>query len=347
MEEKMNSKKGMSLTEVMITICILAIVAIPLYFVLADTTSKTNMSMARDYIKQEANKVLALLENDLTQARKGTYKEENGKYCIQVRENDKSDMDLEYTFVRPVLRRSLGNKTKKHWIVSNVVDNLEITKALDGTPGKMVINLVMKSNLPGIKDSEQPTYEQQKIIVMMEDATEQNDPFWREVGDVSKFFTMRGDLMAGIKEDASQMIQDFSKTWADALGDIKKMSLGELQKVATDLKKNLSDLKKNLNDINRDILDLDWHALYDESGLIGSIFGANKRKRKKANKVKEMVAGYKTKAEMNWESVKSAGSGMKEEAIKAMYDAKVQLFDGQAELEKNLKNVEEQIKTMQ
>ena len=346
----MNSKKGMSLTEVMITIGILAIVAIPLYFVLEDTTSKTNLAMAKDYIKQEANKVLALLENDLTQARKGSYKEENGKYTIQVRENEKSDMDLEYTFERPVLRRSLGSKTKKHWIVSKVVDNLEITKALDGTPGKMVINLVMKANLPGIKDSEQPTYEQQKIIVMMEDATEQNDPFWREVGDVSKFFTMRGDLMAGIKEDASQLIQDFSKTWAEALGDITKMSLGELQKVASDLKKNLSDLKKNLNDINRDILDLDWHALYDEAGLGTQIitFGqANKKRRKKANRVKEMVAGYKTKAEMNWESVKSAGSGMKEEAIKAMYDAKVQLFDGQAELEKNLKNVEDQIKTMQ
>ena len=346
----MNSKKGVSLTEIMIVVGILAIVAIPLYFVLADTTNKTNQTMARDFIKQEANKVLALLENDLTQARKGSYKEENGKYSIQVRENDKSDMDLEYTFERPKLRRSLGSKTKKHWIVSNVVDNLEITKALDGTPGKMVINLVMKSNLPGIKDSEQPTYEQQKIIVMMEDASEQNDPFWREVGDVSKFFTMRGDLMAGIKEDASQMIQDFSKTWADALGDIKKMSLGELQKVASDLKKNLSDLKKNLDDINKDIKDLDWHALYDEASLgeqIVSFGTANKKRRRKANHVKDLVSGYKSKAEMNWNEVKSAGKGMKEDAIKAMYDAKVQLFDGQAELEKNLKNVEDQIKTMQ
>ena len=34
---------------------------------------------------------------------------------------------------------------------------------------------------------------------------------------------------------------------------------------------------------------------------------------------------------------------MKEEAIKAMYEAKAQLFDGQAQLEANLKTIEELI----
>ena len=219
----MNRNKGVSLTEIMIVVGLLAIISIPLYFVLADSTKKTNQSMARDYVKQEANKVLNLLENDFTQARKGSYKEENGKYIIQVREDAKNDIDLEYSFKRPELRRTLGTKSKKQWLVSNVVDNIEITQALDGTPGKMVVNLRMKSNLPGLKDDEQQIHEQQKIIVMMEDASNENDPFWRDVGDVNKFFTTRGDIMAGLKEDASQLIQDFSKTWADALGDIKNM----------------------------------------------------------------------------------------------------------------------------
>ena len=350
----MKKNKGFTLTEVIITIGILMIISVPLYFVLTDSTHKANVATARDFIKQEANKVLNVLENDLTQARLiiedekiYSLKVEGNNYSIKVKKSQKDDkVDLKYTFEKPKLHRYFEGKC---WLVSKYVDSFEITKSIDGSPGKYTISLVMKANQVGLKDEEQPIYEQNKIIVIMEEATREYDPYWREVEDISDFFTTKGSVLAGLKEDATKMIQDFADTWNKTLGDVKSMSIGELTKVSGDLQKNLDDVKKNITDINKEISDLDWHALYDESSLGEKIlsFGqADKKKKKKANAVKELVAGYKSKEEMNWEEVKAKGKGMKEEAIEAMFKSKMQLFDGQAQIEANMKTVQDQLKTL-
>ena len=115
-----------------------------------------------------------------------------------------------------------------------------------------------------------------------------------------------------------------------------------------DLQNNLKEVETNLKDINQQIKDLEWEALYDRSGLIGGLFGANKRKRKSADKIKALVSGYKSKEEMSWEQVKNtARRDMKEDAIKAMFDSKVQLFDGQKQIQENIKSVEDQLKSME
>ena len=334
--------KGITLMEIMITMGILAIISIPLYYILADSNRQANLVMARDAIKQESNKILKILETDLTQARKGTYKEEsNGDICIKVRKDQKHDAELKYSFDKSnhKLSRYYEGDGKSWKIVSNKVDNFEVTKAIDETPGKMTIHLVMKSNLPGLKNDEQPLYEQNKIIVMMEDATEENDPYWREVGDINSFFQSEGNLLAGLKEDSEKMIQDLASVWEQALGDIKKMSIDELLETKNRLQNSLNDLKDNINEINQQIKDLDWEALYD-SGFLGI---GNGRKKRKANRVKELVSGYKSLEEMNWNQVKSTGSGMKEEAIKAMFDSKVELFKGQNDILSNISKVDEQL----
>lgn len=342
----MKKHKGFTLLELMIATAILSLISTAIYFFLSDSQKKANMLVARNLVKQEANKVFTILENDLTQALKGTYKEEYSEdiasFSFMVRRDEKHDAIISYKYVRPKLLRYFDGKPVPKLIL-NVVDEFEISNAIDNTPGKKVVTLITRSNLLGIRDDEQPTYEQQKIVVMMEDASDEYDPHWREVGDVDKFFKTQGNLIAGLKEDATQLIENFADTWSQAIGDIKKMTVGELQKLSLDLNKNLDDVKKNLENIDKEISDLDWHALYDESGLIGKIFGANKRKRKKANKVKEIVSGYKSLEEMNWNEVKSAGKGMKEDAIKAMYDAKVQLFEGRAKIKENIKAVEDQL----
>ena len=340
----MKKHNGFTLLELMISIAILSLISTAIYFFLSDSQKKSNMLMARNLVKQEANKIINVFESDFTQALKGSYSEEFkdgvASYSIMVRKNEKQDDILTYTFKRPKLHRIFDGRC---WLVSKNVDEFNFSKSIDNTPGKMVLDLVTKSDLVGIKEDEQPTYEQQKIIVMMEDASDEYDPHWREVGDVDKFFNTQGSLIASLKDDAKQLIENFADTWSQAIGDVKKMTVGELQKLSLDLNKNLDDVKKNLENIDKEIADLDWHALYDESGLIGSIFGANKRKRKKANKVKDIVSGYKSLEEMNWNEVKSAGKGMKEEAIKAMYDAKVQLFEGRAKIQENIKTVEDQL----
>ncbi len=182
----------------------------------------------------------------------------------------------------------------------------------------------------------------------MEEATEKNDPFWREVGDLNKFFVTEGNILAGLKEDASQLIENFAQTFGDALGDIKNMTIGELKNVVTDLKKNLLDVKTNIADINKDIKDLDWEAMYERNGVLGEIGGfftgnTNKKKREAANKVKEKIAGLKSLddfAKNSFESIKSsAKKGMDQTAIKAMYDSKKQLYEARAQIVENLDKV--------
>ncbi len=341
----MNNKKAFSLTEVMITCGILAIISVPLYYILSDSNKRANIALARDYIKQESNKIFAILENDLSQAKKGSYQKVENAFSIEVKKNTKKTDELKYTYEKPKLHRYFDGKC---WLVSNVVDSFEIAKSMDGSPGKMTVSLVLKGNQIGLRDDEQPIYEQNKIIVIVEDATEEFDPHWREVEDVNEFFATKGSILASLKEDASQLIQDFSSTWMESLNDIKNMSLAELNNVSTDLKKNLTDLRNQLDDTNKDILDLDWHALYEESGPISNFFkgNVNKKRKKNAEKIKGMVANYKSKEEMDWNAVKSAArSDLDEKALKAMFDAKVKLFEGQAQIEENISKVEEQLKS--
>lgn len=332
----MRQKKAMSLTEIMVCLFILGIISVPLYFLLSDSNKKANIALARDNIKQESTKAFKLLENDFTQARKGTFEQKENGAVIKVRKNEKKDMELKYTFDKPTLRREVDGKS---WVVSNQVEDMRIAKALDGH-GKVVVDLLMKANHVGLLDEEQPTYEQQKLIVMIEDATEPNDPFWREVGDMSKFFQTQGSLLAGLKEDASQMFQNFSDTWAGALGDIKNMTIGQLKDVVQNLKKNLEDVKGNLAGLNKDILDLDWEAMYEKKwyGFI-----SNGKKEKSAKEVKEKIAGLTSLQDMArnpFDSIrKSARKGMRIDAIKGMYDAKKQLFEARKNLREQLDKI--------
>ena len=361
----MKNRKAITMIELMVAFFLLSVLAVPLYYFLTDTTKKANIAVARDDVKREANKILSLVELDVTQAAKPTSEvdaglkavvvsgnsyvmqrkkdgavEKDGKFKYMLSSSKTRESELKYTYTKPELRRSYDGKC---WILSNKVDSFDISPSLDNTPGKYVISLVMKSNMVGLKDEEQPVYEQQKIVMCMEEATDPNDPNWREVGDLKRFVQAEGDLLKGLKEDAKQIVQDFAKIWEKTFGDISKMTKAELKSTFSDLKSSLNEVKKNLDDVNKQIKDMDWHALYDESGFLGRLFGANKRKRKNADKVKNLIAGYDKKEKMDWQEVKSiARNDMKEDAIKSMFDAKMQLFDGGKQLVDTMKQVQDQ-----
>ena len=79
------SNKGFTVMEVTITIFIMAMISIPLYFLLSDSSRQVNITAARDYIKQESNKVYKILENDLTQAKLGSFSQSNNEFSIKIR----------------------------------------------------------------------------------------------------------------------------------------------------------------------------------------------------------------------------------------------------------------------
>lgn len=329
-------KRGITLTEIMIAIGIMSIVSVPIYYLLSDSQKKANISIARDNIKQEANKILTVLENDLSQARKGSFEQPDEKnFTIKVRKSEDKDVTLRYTLLESNLYRLLEDK---RWCVSSQVDRFEVTPSPDGN-GKLVIGLGMKARHVGLNDDEQPTYEQEKLIVMMEDATEANDPFWREVGDVNKFFATEGSIMNGLKEDAEQLVENFMDTWKDLYGDIENMTVGELKNAAASLKSSLSQLQGNLRDLDKDILDLDWHVMYDR-GFLGI---GDKSKKRAATRIKNTIASMTCLQEMDWNKVKSvARRGMKERDIKNLFEAKQELYKSRKEMVETLNQIQEQ-----
>ena len=365
------NNKGFTVMELIITIFIMAMISIPLYFLLSDSSNQANVMAARKHIKQEGNKVYKVLENDLTQAKRNSFTQKGDTFSIRVRleENDdkliklkeEDDPELKYTFEKPKLYRSLQGK---RWLVSDSVDSIEITEPSEiekkDSPGKLTVNLVMKSNLPGIKDSEQPKYEQNKIIVMAEDAASVNDPNWVDIGKVGGIFQMDGNILASLKEDFEKLGESFLDEWEKTFADIKNMTVGQLKEALTKAKENLAKLQDQLKNMDGQIKDLAWDAVYErtqikEKKFLGITYGTNEKqankenaeKERRATEIKNFVASIQNASEMNWETVKQkGGSDMKagaDDALTKMFDAKNQMFDGEKKMKEGISMIEDQI----
>lgn len=365
------NKKGFTVMELVITIMIVCMISIPLYFVLSDSSNQANIIAARNHIKQEGNKVYKILENDLTQAKRNSFAQNDNSFSIRVRlqENDNKliklkeddDPELKYTFEKPKLYRSLQGK---RWLVSDSVDSIEITEPTEiekqDSPGKLTINLVMKSNLAGIKDKDQPKYEQNKIIVMAEDAASLNDPNWIDIGKVGGIFQTDGNILASLKEDFEQLGDNFIGEWEDSFADIKNMTVGKLEEALASATNSLKKLQDSMKDLDVKIKDLAWDAVYErtqieEETFLGITVGTNEEeanrenaeKERRATEVKNYVASFKNMSEMDWEAVKKkGGNDMKagaEDALTKLFDAKNKMFDGEDKMKKGISQIQEQL----
>ena len=367
----MRYNNGFTVVELVITIMIFCMISIPLYFVLSDSSNQANVIAARNHIKQEGNKVYKILENDLTQAKRNSFAQNDNSFSIRVRlqENDNKliklkeddDPELKYTFEKPKLYRSLQGK---RWLVSDSVESIDITEPSEiekqDSPGKLTVNLVMKSNLAGIKDKDQPKYEQNKIIVMAEDAASVNDPNWIDIGKVGGIFQTDGNILASLKEDFEQLGGNFIDEWEKTFADIKNMTVGQLKEALTKAKDNLTKLQDQIKNMDGQIKDLAWDAVYErtqikEKKIFGITVGTNEKqanrenaeKERRATEIKNYVAGLKNQSEMNWDVVKQkGGSDMKagaEDALTKMFDAKNKMFDGEQKMKDGLAKIQEQI----
>ena len=330
-------KQGVTLIEIMVGVVILSMISIPIYYILKESAHKRAVVFSKDHAKQEANKVLKILENDLSQARRNSFKQPSDDvYEIKVRkEGDDKDSSLRYLYLGTTLKRRFDGK---EWTVSDNVEEFSVEKTPDAV-GRLVASIKVSAAFDGIKQNEAPVYEQEKIIVMREDAAFERDKHWRDVGDVNKFFATQGSLMGSIKSDAKKLVQGFTSEFADMGKDIAGMTIGELEKVKGDLFKGLNDVKSNLTSIDKDIRELDNKAMFD-GGSDGKLSKSEKRR---ANNVKKTLAGMDTKDKMDWNKVKAAGGGgglfsdsMDVKAIKEMYNAKMELFNSGQEVVKQI-----------
>jgi hypothetical protein len=317
----------------MVAIFLLSVISVPLYYVLKNASHKRALVACKDFVKNESNKVFKILEQDLTQARRESFsRPSEDVYEIKVRKSDEDeDASLRYLYIAPDLKRQFDGK---EWTVSRAVYEFDIATSPDA-PGRLVVSLKTRAHFDGVKESDAPVLSQEKMIVMREDAAYEKDKHWREVGDVNKFFATQGSIMAGVKEDAKKLVQDFTGEWKDALDDVNNMTVGELKNLKDDLFGGLEEVKDSMTGIDEDILDLDTMAMFDPNCL-GNVSDS---KKKRAKAVKEALAAMKNKGEMDWEKVKELGggssffsSGMKTDAIKQMYNAKMELFNAGQEI---------------
>ncbi len=330
-------KRGVTLVEMMVGTFILSMISVPLYYILKEAGQKRSLVACKDFVKQESTKVLKILENDLSQARRQSFKQTSDDvYEIKVRkEGDDKDVSLRYVFIPPDLKRQFDGK---EWVISKNIDEFHVTTTPD-TPGRLVVSLKTSASFEGIKADEAPSLSQEKMIVMREDAAYERDKHWRDVGDVNKFFASQGSLMGGIKSDAKKLVKDFTGEFTAAGKDIAAMTVGELQKIKDDLFGGLKDVESSIKGLDDDILDLDAKALYD-TNCTGSLSDS---KKEKAKKVKNALAAMDTKDKMDWNKIKEIGggssffsSGMKTDAIKEMYNAKMELFNSGQEIVKQI-----------
>lgn len=334
----MKKNYGTTLIEVMVGIFLLSVISVPLYYLMKDASNKRALVASRDYIKQETNKVLKILENDLSQARKGSFKQVSDDVVeIKVRKpgsKESEDVVLRYVYLKPTLLRRFDGQ---EWLVSKYVEDFSVSETPEA--GRLVASLKVRAGMDGVQEEDAPELSQEKLIVMREDSSDELDKFWRDVGDVSKFFATQGSIMAGVTADAKQLTQKFTGAYADMLKDINKMTVGEIMKVKDELLSGLGDVKSSLDGLDKDILDLSADALYDRNWF----GGMSDSKKEKAKQVREALAGMKTKGQMDWNKIKNIGgkgglfsSGMKTDAIKKMYDAKAELFNSGQEIVKQL-----------
>lgn len=372
--------------EVTITIFIMAMISIPLYFLLSDSSRQVNITAARDYIKQESNKVYKILENDLTQAKLGSFSQSNNEFSIKIRtrasekaednllliSKKNHDGELKYTLQKPKLFRTLTEDGKtKTWLVSKVVDSIVIDQpSSSDSPGKLVVNLVMKSDQVGIKAEDQPKYEQNKVIVMAEDAASIRDPNWLDVGTVGGVFQTDGNLLKDLKEQFIALGKNALNTIIGTVDDIVGMTAGQIkEKLASlsldDLKEAISDLKSSLKevgsqmtDINSQLKDLEGGLLYGvatykdywwpltKSGRQKKADAENEKRDKRAKEVGELIANYKEKGQMNWEAVQSKAGGMTKDgakSLKNLFDSKSALFESESKVKEALSLANEQL----
>ncbi len=326
-------RQGMTLIELMVAFFILTIISVPIYFLLKDSANKRALVLSRDYVKQEANKVLKLLENDLSQARKGTFKQVSDDVIqIKVRKPGKKedeDVPLSYLFVKPDLIRRFDGK---QWMVCRNVEAFDVSTVPDAA-GRLVVSLKIKAGFDGLSEAEEPEFSQEKLVVMREDSSEELDKYWRDVGDVNKFFATQGSIMAGVKADAKKLVQDFTGEWSAAGADITKMTVGEILKVRDELMRGLNDIQSSMGKLDNDILGLSADAMFKRNWL-GKMSDS---KKDRARNVREALAAMKNKGDLNWNKIKAlGGSGFKSGTVKEMYNAKSELFNSGQQIVKQL-----------
>jgi hypothetical protein len=337
-------RKGITLVEILVAFFILSLISTTFYYILKTASHKRAVITCREEAKREVGKILKILTNDLQQARLDSFENVDDEIIrIKVRKPDSDkDVKLEYHYQKPFLRRKFMGKV---WMISENLEKFSVEKIPD-SPGQLIVEVKSAFAFDGLKQDEAQIHEMSQMIVMREDAARATDPHWRDVGSVSQFFKTQGDLLAGIKSDAKQVVQEVGNEFENMAEDIKEMTIGQIEQAKIKLKSSLKNVENKILDIDTKIADLDPEAIFDMgssgfSRVWGGVSGRTKRLKKKAKKIKKALQDMKKKGEMNWSKIRSIAGGDKDRlrrTAKELFTAKSDIFNAGSEIIKSMKS---------
>lgn len=338
------NRRAVTLVEILVAFFILALISTSLYFILSESSYRRAKTAARDAAKNEITKVLKILDNDLQQARYGSFEEVTDQVIrIKVRREDKPDKDekLEYHYTRPFLRRKLGNK---EWLISSNLSSFRISSVYE-SPGQLLADIETSFAFDGLRPEDAQSQSMTQVIIMREDASRENDPHWRDVGSVSHFFQTQGSLLAGVREDANRLFEDIAGEFSSLTDDLRDMTVGQLEQAKLKLKDSLNNIGSKLDEVDDRVAGLNGDGVFkiNHGGFLGTGIGSNKKKlNKKADKIKTALNNMKNKNDMDWGAIiRIAGkdAGKMRSTTRELFNAKSDMFNAGQEIIKNMQSL--------
>lgn len=288
-------RRGLTLIEVLVAVVILAVVSLVVYLLLREEAHQRAQALSRTAAKNEAVKILALLESDLQQARLGSFRSLDTGFSIRIHADpaaakeatrkeqtgtDTENLELEYHYRPPTLVRI---QETRQWLVSSHLPSFRVeagrNEKTGALTGQVVVNLETAFALDGLPVGEAQTYAQEQIINMREDSARNDNPHWRDFASVANFGDVgaRADLLRGLQENANLVVKpislgaDLDRIKKEA-ADLEGKSNDEIRKLWKEVEaaeKGLQDGKKTVNDqlsgLNDTIRDSDLNVFVDFS----------------------------------------------------------------------------------
>ncbi len=274
-----NRNTGFTLVELMVAAALASLVLGSAFGIWSYTRRNLARTSTRQILQQDATRILTQLKADLKAAKAETFKAGENPMSLEfiryvVDKNDNTKLSAEqtepvkYAFVKPILRRSAGDKGAKS--LSNSVENIRISrKSLSAEQkekdayleSRVDITLEMKSMVPGSKIEESYTTVSSVVI---------RDEFYALVNkDRQEIFEVAKEVATEIsKPGDSQFFND--QLDANALKSLTDEQLTDLDNTQTT---NLKDAKEAVSQINGRIEDVETGKKWWQGFFFG--LGAN------------------------------------------------------------------------
>ncbi len=311
-------RSGATLIEIMVGFFLFCLISLALYKITTNMQHTRALGEARATAQREVGLVMGILQKELSQAVFNSFQNPDGsRISFKVNEGGRLE-DLRYAYVSPKLTRRFKGNAR---ILSNHLDNFSVSKI---ATGQLMIEMRATVRVDGLLPGEAQSYTQNQMVVMREDMASVNDPHWRDVGNVSGVFETHGDLMAGLEEDSTAVIEDVSAEARDLAAAARAEAEEKIEEIKAKFLENLRKIREKLGELDAQINDMNWRAVIGNEN-----FWNSSRINGTTRAMKDALTGMRKAGQMDYDRIRDlaeSGGFRVKESFESMYNAKRDLF---------------------